>query len=75
MNNIEPRLAYNYAKIIVDTGLCTTVRTTSYEINMAGFIRVPVYTEDYEGKYYNASDGLWYLDGSFETLWVDAPQW
>ena len=68
-------LQYNYASINVTTGLCDGCVTTSYEINDPSWIAVPDATSDYVGKYYNAADGLWYLDASFSTIWADAPQW
>ena len=67
-------LQYTYAKINTSNGLCLSCATTSYEINRPEYILVPT-LDDYVGKYYNAADGLWYLDASFSTIWADAPQW
>lgn len=60
---MERRLQYNYAKINLDTGLCTGCATTSYEINNPAFIPVPRYLDEYVGKYYH--DGNWYEDAAF----------
>lgn len=53
-------LQYSYAKINVQTGECTTCITCSYEINAEGWIEVPISSDDYIGKYYNATTDLWY---------------
>lgn len=68
-------LQYNYAGINMETGLCDTCMTFSYEINHPAWIAIPTADSAYVGKYYNAADGLWYLDGGFTQLWEDAPQW
>lgn len=68
-------LQYNYASIIVESGLCDGCMTASYEINDPAWILIPDATDDYIGKYYNAADGLWYLDAAFTQLWADAPTW
>lgn len=76
MSTIQPRLPYNYAKINLETGECLFCRTYSYEIPLAEYIRVPVYSSEYRGKYYNVNgDQNWYLDPLFEQPWEDAPQW
>ena len=74
-NDIQPRLQYNYAKIILSTGECTSCGTSSYQINNPAYIEVPYATDDYLGKFYNTSSQKWYLDPSFETEWLEAPQW
>ena len=68
-------LQYNYAAYDVATGKCRGVMTFSYTFDMAGWVQIPVYTNDYIDKYYNAADGLWYLDAEFTQLWADAPEW
>ena len=67
-NNIQPRLAYNYAKINLTTGECVGCMTFSYEINNAAYIPVPTISNGYVGSYYNQQDGLWYTDGTFTVL-------
>ena len=74
MSNIEPRLQYNYARINTTTGLCLGCATKSYEVINAAYIPVPVYTNDYIGKYYNINgDQLWYWDAEFTQLWEECP--
>lgn len=68
-------LQYNYAKIDTATGRCKGCATMSYEINNPAYIPVPYATDDYYNKYYNVTDGLWYLDADFSTIWADAPTW
>ena len=62
------RLAYNYARIIVETGECIGCKTYSYEIINDAYIPVPSIAGDYVGKYYNRTTGLWYTDGTFTVL-------
>lgn len=68
MENIQPRLMYNYAKINLSTGECVGCKTYSYEINNPAYIPVPSISNGYVGKYYNQQDGLWYTDGTFTVL-------
>lgn len=63
-------LQYNYAKVNLETGECTTCITTSYEINVAGWIEVPLSSDDYIGKYYNFSDEKWYYEPEYITEFV-----
>lgn len=56
-------LQYNYAGIDVDTGLCHSCGTFSYEINHPAWILVPIASNDYVDKYYK--DGHWYADREF----------
>lgn len=62
------RLAYNYARIIVETGECVGCKTYSYEIIDNRYIPVPQALSAYVGSYYNQQDGLWYTDGTFTVL-------
>lgn len=66
-------LQYNYAQVDLETGWCGGCMTTSYEINMDGFIEVPVATDDYVDKYYNFDNGMWYWDAEFTQLWEECP--
>lgn len=61
-------LAYNYARIDVETGLCLGCMTYSYEIINDAYIPVPHMSNDYIDKYYNREDGLWYVDSEFTVL-------
>ena len=61
------RLQYNYASIMVDTGLCVGCGTYSYEINDPAFVLVPSASSAYIGKYYH--DGSWYEDAEFTIPW------
>lgn len=73
MSTIQPRLQYNYAKINLTTGRCTSSGTFSYEINNPAYIPIPE-TGDYVGKYYNLNgDQLWYHDPAFTQLWEECP--
>lgn len=73
-NVIQPRLPYNYAKIKVLTGECTSCGTSSYQINNPAYIEVPTASGDYVGKYYNLNgDQMWYWDAAFTQLWEECP--
>ena len=61
------RLQYNYAQIRLETGLCVSCITTSYEINHPEWIAVPTALSAYIGKYYK--DGSWYEDAEFTIPW------
>lgn len=65
---IEPRLQYAYCQINLETGECTACMTTSYQINMAGYILVPRANDAYIGKYYNFEDGNFYYDPEFTQI-------
>lgn len=60
-------LQYNYAQIEISTGKCLTTFTSSYQIppSFQDYVEIPVYSGDYEGKYYNRDDGHWYADADF----------
>lgn len=64
MSNIQPRLPYNYARIL-ESGLCVGCKTYSSEIIHDLYIPVPSLSNDYIGKYYNRTTDLWYEDASF----------
>ena len=67
-------LQYVYAQINVSTGECLCCFTSSYQIPIPEeYIEIPVMTDDYTGKYYNASDGFWYYDAAFTDLWEECP--
>ena len=51
-------LQYNYAFIIVETGFCGSCLTCSDEVLDPTAIPVPYATDDYVGKYYNASNQM-----------------
>ena len=73
MSNIEPRLQYTYAVIVLDSGLCRGCVTKSYEVIHEAYIRVPT-LDSYVGKYYNINgDKMWYHDAAFTQLWVECP--
>lgn len=73
MSAIQPRLQYNYAKINLITGMCTSCGTFSYQINNPAYIEIPV-AVDYIGKYYNINgDHMWYHDAAFTDLWEECP--
>lgn len=66
-------LQYNYAKISLDSGLCTSCFTCSYEIPLPEYIPIPT-TGDYVDKYYNINgDQMWYWDAEFTQLWEECP--
>lgn len=71
------QLEFNYAQIDENTGECLTTFTSSYQIpsSFAGYVEIPVWTDDYVGKFYNRNDGLWYLTSDFSQIWSEAPQW
>ena len=55
-------LAYNYAKIRINSGMCVSCMTYSYEIINDAYIPVPDAQDDYIGTYYNRDTDLWYED-------------
>ena len=66
-------LQYFYAGYYVDSGLCHACLTTTYEINMEGWVEVPEFG-DYVDKYYNHNgDQMWYWDAEFTQLWEECP--
>lgn len=58
-------LQYSYAKINLSTGLCTSCFTCSYEIPLEDYIPVPFASDNYIGKYYDQSTGIWFEDADF----------
>lgn len=58
-------LAYNYAKIRIDSGLCVSCMTYSFEINNEAYIPVPDARDEYVDRYYNRITDLWYEDAAF----------
>ena len=58
-------LAYNYAKIRIDSGLCVSCMTYSFEINNEAYIPVPDARDEYVDRYYNRTTDLWYEDAAF----------
>lgn len=71
MNNIEPRLAYNYAEIDLDTNMCLGVHTTGYDASTnTGWVEIPVYDEEYIFKYY--INGNWYEDAEGTIPWTSS---
>lgn len=62
--------AYNYAEIDLDTRECFGVRSTTREINNPAVIAIPVYDEEYIGKYY--INGSWYEDAEGTIPWTSA---
>lgn len=58
-------LAYNYAKVRLDSGLCVGCMTFSYEIINDAYISVPDARNEYVGTYYNFDTDLWYEDADF----------
>lgn len=64
-------LQYIYAQIDPSTGRCINVFTCSYEIPLPDeYILVPVFSYDYEDKYYNKADGKWYYEPEFITEFI-----
>jgi hypothetical protein len=73
---MSQQLQYIYAQIEVSTGRCFDVFTCTYEIPIPDeYILIPEFTYDYNNKYYNSADQKWYHDPSFESEWLEAPQW
>ena len=67
---IEPRLYYMYADIDVDTGECIGIRRTTDLINNPALVVIPVYDEDYIGKFY--INGAWYEDAAGTIPWTSS---
>lgn len=63
-------LAYDYAEIELDTGLCVGVMTSSAEINDPHLIPIPVYDDEYVDKYY--INGDWYEDAEGTIPWTSS---
>ena len=66
---IEPRLAYWYA-VIDGNNCCVSVRTTTFEVPLNTYVLIPVFTEDYMGKYYNRTNNKWYYEAEFVTEFI-----
>ena len=64
MSNIQPRLPYNYARIL-ENGLCVGCKTYSSAIIHDLYIPVPYSSDNYLDKYYNRDTDLWYEDAAF----------
>ena len=67
---IEPRLYYKYAYIDVETGECLGVRQMNIANDNPALIPIPVYDEDYVGKYY--LNGAWYEDAEGTIPWTSS---
>lgn len=65
------RLHYNYAVIDVNSGRCFQVMRTQREFADNDCICIPSCDENYLEKYYNQSNGLWYVDSEFSELYDD----
>ena len=63
-------LAYNYAEIELDTGMCVGVVTTSAEQTSPAMIPIPAYDEEYLFKFY--IDGAWYEDPEGTIPWTSS---
>lgn len=64
---IEPRLAYTY--VILDANnRCVGCKTYSYEVPLQNYIPVPSLNDGYLGKYYNPTDGLFYYEPEYITV-------
>lgn len=61
---------YKYAEIDIETGLCISVRTSSYELSNPALISIPVYDENYIDKYY--INGAWYEDAAGTIPWTSS---
>lgn len=66
MNTNQTRkLPFNYAQIMLPSGLCVACFTSTDEItgdDLFAFIPVPRASNDYGDKYYDFDTDLWYLD-------------
>lgn len=60
-------LQYNYA-IIDENYCCTGCKTCTYEIPLPNFIPVPAINDGYIDKYYNPTDGLFYYEPAYITV-------
>lgn len=67
---VEPRLHNFYARINVTTGFCQGVRRTTEVIDNPAMIPIPVYDEEYIGKYY--INGNWYEDAAGTIPWTSS---
>lgn len=67
----EARLAYHYA-IINNDNCCVSVRTSTYEVPWDTYILIPVFTNDYMGKYYDRASGKWFYEPEFVTEFIPA---
>lgn len=71
---MSQNLQYNFVGYNTTSGLCHSIFTASYIFDMDGWVEVPVYDEDYKGKYYNfAGDQMFYWDAAFTQLWEECP--
>lgn len=63
-------LAYNYAEIELDTGLCIGVLTSTAQMSNPCIIEIPVYDDEYVDKYY--INGEWYEDAEGTIPWTSS---
>lgn len=61
---------YKYAEIDLTTNMCVGVQTCTYEINVPEMVEIPVYDEEYMGKYY--INGNWYEDPEGAIPWTSS---
>jgi hypothetical protein len=69
---MERRYAYNYAQIDPTNNMCIGVVTTDdpRQGEIAGWVEIPVYDEDYLAKYY--INGEWYEDAAGTIPWTSS---
>ena len=67
---IEPRLYFIYAQIDLETGECVGVRQMNIANNNPALIPIPVYDEEYGGKFY--INGAWYEDAEGTIPWTSS---
>lgn len=68
---IEPRLQYIYAALDAND-CCVSIMTCTYEVPLDNYILIPVFTNDYKGKYYDRATGKWFYEPEFVTEFIPA---
>ena len=64
---MNARLAYNYAHIDLETGMCIRVLSSSFEHTDPEYIPIARYNEEYMFKFY--INGAWYEDERGTIPW------
>ena len=71
---MSQQLQYNYAQLELPSCKCIATFTSSYEIPLPEYVEIPIFTSEYDDKYYNLyGDQMWYWDADFTQLWEECP--
>ena len=68
MEGLMRRYDYYYAIIDLYTGMCRSIQDTTDYVDISEYpeyIPIPEYNRAYLLKYYNRTNGKWYVDSAF----------